>query len=791
MIGRTVSHYRVTDKIGIGGMGVVYKAEDVRLQRSVALKFLPDSLSADRAALERFRREARAASSLNHPHICVVHDFGEEDRQPYIVMEYLEGETLDQTIERRALPVPEILEIGLQVSDALDCAHAKGIVHRDIKPKNIFATKPCYVKVLDFGLAKLLSAIAPAGHTLGPVRSHDSDSALTGHNLMIGTIGYMSPEQVCGKTVDHRSDLFSFGAVLYEMTASRKAFSGETAAVVCEGILARSPTSIREINPAVPAELDRIIAKALEKDVDLRYQTAADLRADLGRLKRDLAQGPLPGPPSVAARPAPVSRRAFFIGTATGAGILAAGVTARYFLLPASVASMQSLAVMPFANLSGDPGTGYACDALTQGVTDSLSQLPDLLVPSRNAVSRYKGSSLDIAKIRSSLKVHGVLQGSVARQAGKLSMKVDLIDARTQKRLQTNEYMLEPGDFLPVQERIFSDISQTLRPNLTGEERQTLATYAVYQKARYYLNKRTPEGLKKAVEYFIQVIEKNPEYALAHAGLADCYNLLPVYSGLSPREAFPKAKQAAQTALHLDEGLAQAHTALALVRMNYDRDWVAAEGEFKRALELDPEYETAHQWYAEYLTNVGRFDQAITHMNWARELAPLSLIIHADLAWVLYCARRPDEALEQLRKTVNLDPDFAAAHWFLGWVYYQKRDFERSLSGLNKALQGGISRAQADIAFVRARSGDRAEALRILENLKADAERGNKYVSQFEYALIYTGLDDRDKAFAALDRAFEERPWDLASAKVDPLLDSLRSDRRFPEMLRRLGLPPA
>ena len=794
MIGKTVSHYRVTDKLGGGGMGVVYKAEDTRLRRYVALKFLPDSLTANREALERFRREARAASGLNHPHICVVHDIGEEQGQPFIVMEFLEGHTLSHLIWKGDLTTIQVIDLGLQISDALERAHARGIVHRDIKPTNIFVTNPGHAKILDFGLAKLMPITPPTERGLAVFRD-ESDSDLTNRGLTMGTIGYMSPEQARGKDVDHRSDLFSFGAVLYEMATSQKAFPGSTPPVIYESILTRSPIPVREINQDAPPELGRIIAKALEKDASLRYQTASDLRADLARLKRDLGSGAqqttAPAAVAAAAGRQPLSRRDFALGLGIGAAAVAGGFAIRGPFL-GSAESIQSIAVMPFTNLSGEPATDYVCDALTQSIIDTLSQLPDLVVLSRNAVARYKGPSLDIPKIRNSLKVHGVLYGRVARQGGSLAMNVDLLDTRTQKQIRTSQYSLELGDLLSVQEKISKDFSETLRPGLTAAEKNNLDIYGIYQKARYYLNKRSGEGLKKAVEYFNQVIEKNPTYALAHAGLADCYNLMPIYSSLAPRDEFPKAKQAAQTALELDEGLAEAHTALALVLMNYDRDWLDADREYKRALELDPNYETAHQWYAEYLTNMGRFDEAIVHMNRAQELAPLSLIIQCDLAWVLYCARRPSEALEQLRKTLNKDSGFAVAHLFLGWVHFQTGNAALALSELNKALAlGAPGRVQADIASVQARSGNRSEALRILQTLKSDADRGTRYVSQFDFALIYAGLNDRDKAFEALQHAFEERPWDLASVKVDPLLDPLRSDPRFPEILRSLGLPVA
>jgi eukaryotic-like serine/threonine-protein kinase len=787
MIGKTISHYKITEKLGGGGMGVVYKAEDTRLGRSVALKFLPENLSGDREALERFRREARAASALNHPHICVIHDIGQEQGQHFIVMELLDGATLRSVIAGRKCTLREIIDLALQIVGALEEAHSEGIVHCDIKPANIFVDDSMHAKILDFGLAKLAPNVSAGDMASSGGKSIGDFSTNLG--VPMGTLGYMSPEQARGRKLDRRTDLFSFGVVLYELCTGQPAFSGETSAVVYDAILNRTPPRIRKINPNLPAELERIVNKALEKDVDLRYQSAADLRSDIARLKRDVDSGKdvFEELETLAAETAPILSRRNLIAALAGGGVVAAAGLGMHFW-PLSAESIESIAVLPFANLTDNPSVDYVCDRLTEGVSDSLAQLPDLFVLPKLWAARYKGASIDSRKVKQALKVHAVLKGRVVRTGDRLSVLVELSDLREENQLWSNPYQLDAAHMLPAQEAIARDSIHKLRPRLDAKQQGRLATYEVYEKGRYYLGKRTKDGLEQAIAYFQQVIQQDSLYALAHAGLADCYNLLPIYSDSAPKDSFPKAKKEAMSALNLDDALAEAHTALAMVKVNYERDWSGAEEAYKRAIELNTDYATAHQWYGEYLTNMGRFDDAILQMKQAQELAPLALVVHATLGWVFYYAHRSDEAIAQLRDTLKMDESFPLTHLFLGWAYHQRGDSASAVRELRTAVSlddGTLT--QASLAFVLARSGAKAEALQILKKLTDRSERGG-YVSQYQFAIVYAGLDDRDKAIEALNRGLEERPWELVGLKVDPLLAPLRGDPRFLQIVGRLGL---
>lgn len=740
--GTVVLHYEIIERIGAGGMGEVYLAEDTRLSRRVALKFLPSRFLADSDFRNRFTREARTAATLSHPNIVTIYEVNEHGGRPFIAMEYVEGRTLRDIIRERVLSPDELIDMALQICEGLKKAHQADIIHRDIKPTNIIIDSDSRPKILDFGLATIPGMEEP-------VRSGSA----------VGTVVYTSPEQTLGKKPDHRTDIWSLGVVLYEMITGRLPFRGEYEQAVIYSILNEDQPSITGINPEAPPGLERVINRALAKDPGERYQNAEEIMADLRELRKERETAVSTAQPS-AAKPQP------------------------------------SIAVLPFTNLSADKGQVYFCDGMAEEIISGLTNVEGLRVVARTSAFAFRDKQLDIREIGRKLDVDTVLEGSVRKAGDRLRITVQLVNVADGYHLWSEKFDRVLEDIFFIQDEISLAIVEKLKVRVLREEKaklvrrftEDLDAYTLYLKGRYFWNRRYEGGLQQGLECFKQAIIKDTRYALAYAGIADSYNLLGLFGLLPPKEAYPRAKLAAEKALENDDTLVEAHASLAMIKMFFDHDWSGAEKGFKRAIQLNPNYATAREWYAIYLVVMERYNEALTESMHAQELDPLSLVKNAMVGWSFGFARQYDEAIKQLCKTLEMDPNFSLTYFFLGAAYAEKAMWKEAIATYRKLvpLTGESPYAVGFLGCVSAMGGMKDDALKALERL--DELEKERYVSPFYRAVVYMGLSEKDRAFEYLDKAFLEKDSFMVFLKSWPLFDILRDDPRFLSLLEKMGL---
>jgi serine/threonine protein kinase/Flp pilus assembly protein TadD len=790
VIGEKIGHYKVQSAIGAGGMGEIYRASDTRLRRDVAIKILPENLMKDASAIERFRREAYAASALNHPNILTIFDIGEHDGHHFIATEFVEGETLRQKMQGAGLNLTEILDITVQVTSALIAAHDAGIVHRDIKPENIMVRTDGYVKVLDFGIAKLTEQESP---------EIDANAAtlvqsITAKGMILGTAFYMSPEQARGLVVDRRSDVFSLGAVIYEMTARKLPFSGATIADVIASILKSEPPPLSAIVKNLPPEFERIVARSLNKKRIERYQTMKDFAEDLKQIRQRLEF-------ETELQRIHISNDVF---ASSGKGFSLEHATQ---ILPKNSfpprrtrtrKAIDSLAVLPFVNSGKDAETEYLADGITEGIINSLSKLPKLRVVPRSTVFRYKGRENDLQEIGHELGVRAVFAGRILQIGDSLIVNAELVDIANEAQIWGEQYRREMTDIFMLLDEITEDISEKLKLKLSGEDKKQLSkrytenteAYQSYLKGRYFVtSKRTEEWIKKGIEYFQKAIDLDPNYALAYSGIAEAYGFLASSTGgWAPRNAYPKAEAAAMKALELDETLGEAHCSLGFSRLLYDWDFPEAERQFQKAIEFSPKYPNSHDGYGFYLKAVGRHPEAIEKCRQAQTLDPLSPFAHVSLGYAYYFARDYEKAIDECRKALEMDKHSTFAYRNLGLAYLQQGKIEKAIEALTNAVkysQGGLA-FESYLGFAYGVAGKRAEAFEVLASLEdMDKER---YVPAYNFAIIYAGLGDLDKSFEWFEQARKERSGFLPFLKVEPVVDGLRGDSRFDDLLKKIGL---
>ena len=766
MISETISHYRILKELGAGGMGEVYLAEDTRLGRQVAIKLLPASYQYDPERRTKFLAEARATSALRSPHIAAIFDIGEHEGSMYIVMEYVEGELLAEKLKRGALAIRDAIDVAAQIADALTEAHSLGIVHCDVKASNLIVNERGLVKLLDFGIA--VAAVSNETDVDDRTKKVGQQTALG----VVGTVSYMSPEQAIGRALDNRSDIFSLGVVLYEMLTSRLPFDGDTPAKTIDNIIHAEPMPLARLNYAVTPDLDRVVRKCLEKNRERRYQSVRDLLIDLRNLQRDSDSSSAPATAGIGRQTQVVTRTR-------------------------SRKTIDSLAILPFANQSGDPDLEYLSDGVTEALINNLSRLTKLRVMARSTVFRYQSREVqDAQQVGHELGVRAVLNGRLLKRGDSLIVKLELVDTNDGSHLWGEQYTRELSDMLTLEREISTEISEHLRLKLNSAQKKSLTkgitenseAYQLYLKGRYHWNKRTEDGIKKSIEYFERAIALDSKFGLAYAGLADSYNLMASYSTKPLATPFLRAKATALKALSLDDKLAEAHAALAAVKLWREFDWEGAERGFRKAIEMDPSYPTAHLWLALYLAAMERMDEGLSEVRLALKLDPLSRVINLNLSRILHFARQFDDAIKQCRKTIEMYPDYLIAHRRLGMSYGEKGMFDEAEAEFKKAL--AISENESETmsarAYAHAGAGRTEDARKVLDRLTELAKKS--YVSPYSLARIHIGLDQIDEAFECLEKTHQERHGILTYLKVEPIFDRLRSDSRYGELLRKMGL---
>jgi eukaryotic-like serine/threonine-protein kinase len=807
IIGKQINQFKILSLLGKGGMGEVYLAEDTRLDRKVALKILPPEFAEDADRMSRFVREAKSASALNHPNIITIYEIGESGGTPFIATEFIDGKTLNDYAKSNPLNYKSVLEIATQVASALDEAHQAGIVHRDIKPDNVMIRADGLVKILDFGIAKLFAPTS-AESELGTAIKGTMPGAI------IGTANYMSPEQAKGKVVDVRTDIFSFGVVLYEMISGELPFAGENALEMIGAILKDEP---KPLGVDVPSEIAIIIGKCLRKDRTERYQTIKDVGNDLKDVEQELELKNLIYHSTVPHR----DRNETHIPQTATADELNRTITSQtvsskpknqylgFVLLILLIAvggffgyryfvptdRIESIAVMPFVNESGNQDAEYLSDGMTEMLIGSLSQVPNLRVKARASVFRYKGKDTNEQTIGKELNVRAILNGRISQRGDQLILSLELVDAATEDVIWSQQYNRKQTDLVSLQSEIARDVSEKLQIKISGAEAAKVAktattdpeAYQAYLRGRYYWNRRTAENLQKAIEQFKYAADRDPNYALAYAGLADCYAILSEYAAIPASETIPQSKTYAERAIALDDQLAEPHASLGQIN-GHLRQWTEAEKEYRRAIALNPNYATAYHWYSILLRDLGRFDESLAMIKRAHELDPLSSIISINISQVYQAQKNYNASIENTLKVIELDPSYSAAYNSLALSYLKVGRNDEAIANFEKAVE--LSKRSEvvlrNLGYGYGVVGRRAEAFAIAGELEEKYAK-KQAIGQF-IAAVYAGLGDKDKVFEWLEKDFENDE-DLAGIRWSPQFEIILGDPRCKDLLKRMNLP--